>query len=113
MSEPVKEEICSIVESDLGSKFDSGFYSQAPYRNASFRKDMNRDDQSEVSAISGFHSTADVARPRTGRRILSDSQVADHHSIAHHGKRRRTSQQPLPPCSLCPKFYPKNLSDQK
>jgi hypothetical protein len=113
MSEPVKEEICSIVESDLGSKFDSGFYSQALYRSPSFRKDVNRDDQSEVSTISGFHSTADVARPRTGRRILSDSQVADHHSIVHHGKRRRPSQQPLPPCSLCNKFYPKNLSDQK
>jgi hypothetical protein len=114
MSEPLKEEeICSIAESDLGSKFDSGFYSQAPCRNASFRKDVTRDDQSEVSAVSGFYPTADIARPRTGRRILSDSQVADHHSIVHHSKRRRSSQQPLPPCSACNKFYPKNPSDQR
>lgn len=113
MSEPLKEEVCSIVESDLGSKFDSGFYSQAPCRNALYRKDMIRDDLSEVSTISGFHSTVDVARPATGRRILSDSQVAGHHSVANHGKKRRSSQQPLPPCSVCNNFHPKNLSDQK
>lgn len=113
MSEPLKdEEICSLVESDLGSKFDSGFYSQAPFRKgSSFRQDMNRDDQSEVSAISGYHQTIDVARPSAGR-IMSDSQVVGHHSIAHHGRRRRSSQ-PLPPCSVCKTFLPKNLSDQK
>lgn len=107
MSEPLKdEEICSLVESDLGSKFDSGFYSQAPFRKgSSFRQDMNRDDQSEVSAISGYHQTIDVARPSAGR-IMSDSQVVGHHSIAHHGRRRRSSQ-PLPPCSVCKHSYPR------
>jgi hypothetical protein len=113
MSEPVKdEELCSIVESDLGSNFDSGFYSQAPWRkNSSFRQDINRDDQSEVSAISGAHPTFDVARPSAGRRILSDSHVGGHNGTAHHGKRRRPSQ-PLPPCSVCKTFFPKNRSDQ-
>jgi hypothetical protein len=112
MSEPLKEEeLCSIVESDLGSKFDSGFYSQAPYRNASSRQDVNRDDQSEVSAISGAHTTIGVVRPLAGR-ISSDSAIAGHHSVAHQGKKRRPSQ-PLPACSLCNKFVPKNASDQK
>lgn len=112
MSEPLKEEICSIVESDLGSKFDSGFYSQVPCRNASLQKDMNRYDQSDVSVISGFHPAVDVTRPSAGR-ILSDSQNAGHHSVANHGKRRRPSQQPLPACHICNNFYPKNPSDRK
>jgi len=114
MSEPVKdEELCSIVESDLdGSRFDSGVYSQGPWRkNSSSRQDINRDDQSEISAISGAHSTANAARPSAGRRILSDSQVGGHHGVAHQGKRRRSSQ-PLPPCSVCKTFFPKNRSDQ-
>lgn len=113
MSEPLPdEEVCSIVGSDLGSKFDSGFYSQAPGRNSSlYRRDINRDDQSEISAMSGYHPATTVARPHAGR-ILSDSQVAGHHSIAHHGRKRRSSQ-PLPPCSVCKIFVPKNLSDQK
>ena len=106
MSEPLKEEICSIAESDLGSRFDSGCYSQVPFpKTSSFRQEINRDDQSDISAISGAHSTLDVARPRAGR-ILSDSQV-----VGHHGKRRRSSQ-PLPPCSTCKTFFPKNRSDQ-
>ncbi|GAB7326719.1 hypothetical protein MBLNU13_g10672t1 [Cladosporium sp. NU13] len=113
MSEPLPdEEICSLVESDLVSKLDSGFYSQALGRNSSsYRQDINRDDQSEVPAISGYHPATKVARPPAGR-ILSDSQVAGYHSIAHHGRRRRSSQ-PLPPCSVCGTFFPKNLSDQK
>jgi hypothetical protein len=112
MSEPLKEEeTCSIVESDLGSKLDSGFFSQVPFpKHSSFRQDISRDDQSEVSAISGAHRTMDVARPPAGR-ILSDSQVLGHHGVARHGKRRRSSQ-PLPPCSVCKEFWPKNPSDQ-
>ena len=109
MSEPLKdEEICSIVESDLCSKLDSGFYSQGPCPNTpSFRQDVNRDDRSEVSAILGVPTTARVMRPIAGR-ILSDNGV-----VAHHGKRRRSSQ-PLPACSLCTSkpFIPRNRSDQ-
>ena len=113
MTEPLPdEEIRSLVESDLGSKFDSGSYSKAPFRNSSmYRQDINQDDQSEVSTVSGHHPATNVARPPAGR-ILSDSQVASHHTIASLGKRRRPSQ-PLPPCSVCNKFFPKNLSDQK
>lgn len=113
MSEPLPdEEICSLVESDLVSKLDSGFYSQAPGRNSSlYRQDINRDDVSEVSAMSGHHSITNIARPPAGR-ILSDSQVAGYRSTAHHGRRRRSSH-PLPPCSICKTFVPKNASDQK
>lgn len=110
MSEPLEEEICSIAESDRGSRFDSGCYSQVPFpKTSSFRQDINRDDQSEISAMSRAHSTVGAVRPRAGR-ILSEGQAVGHHGIANHGKRRRSSQ-PLPACVVC-KFVPKNRSDQ-
>lgn len=90
------EETCRIIGSDFVSNFDSGFYS---------RQDLGRDDQSEISAKSGAHPGAAQSRPLAGRNV-SDSQVT-----AHNGKRRRSSQ-PLPVCSVCKVFWPKNRSDQ-
>jgi hypothetical protein len=106
MTEPLlEEETYSILGSDLGSRFDSGLYSSALCLPSTFRQDFSRDDRSEISAISGAHSNGAVARPRAGR-IISDSQV-----VLRNDKRRRSSQ-PLPVCSVCKKFWPKNRSDQ-
>jgi len=107
MTEPLQdEETYSFVGSDLGSRFDAGFDSSAPRpHRSSFRKDVYRDDRSEISAVSAAHSSVAVERPPAGR-FSSDSQV-----VAHNSKRRRSSQ-PLPVCSVCKAFWPKNRSDQ-
>jgi hypothetical protein len=102
MTEPLLEvETSSYLESELASNFDSELYFQPP----TFRQELTRDDQSEISATSGAYPASSSTRPPAVR-VPSNGQI-----IRQHDRRRRSSQ-PLPVCSHCKAFQPKNNSDQ-